>query len=61
MIIEMAKKKKMKSKKRKTFYRRIPHFFMGRFKKWAKILQENEVHDFLKQRSKKEEIKIRPL
>ena len=23
--------------------RRIPHFFMGRFKKWAKILKEDEV------------------
>ncbi|KAM3141048.1 hypothetical protein pb186bvf_006849 [Paramecium bursaria] len=29
------------------FYRRIPHFFMGRFKKWAKTLQEKEVFDYL--------------
>lgn len=30
------------------FRRRIPHFFMGRFKKWSKMHNENEVHEFLK-------------
>lgn len=29
------------------FYRRIPHFFMGRFKKWVKVLNELEIYHFL--------------
>lgn len=29
------------------FYRRIPHFFMGRFKKWSKVINDMETHKFL--------------
>ncbi|CAK94544.1 unnamed protein product (macronuclear) [Paramecium tetraurelia] len=36
-------------KETQDFYRRIPHFFMGRFKKWAKILKEDDVSTFLHQ------------
>ncbi|CAD8188600.1 unnamed protein product [Paramecium octaurelia] len=36
-------------KETQDFYRRIPHFFMGRFKKWAKILKEDDVSSFLHQ------------
>ncbi|CAD8107744.1 unnamed protein product [Paramecium sonneborni] len=36
-------------KETQDFYRRIPHFFMGRFKKWAKILKEDDVSQFLHQ------------